>query len=356
MQRRAHVRFERGALAALVVFAHLALIWLFIQARVAAPEVDSAEAIVAVLLDRPRGVPPGSAPASADAPTLTPRISWAPPVLDIVLNEESEAPLADQDAPQPEPQLASQPSGVAKGAGTEGEGVSGGGTGVTIVQRVLPKYPQRSVRLGEEGTVVVQVQVNEKGRVSDIRVARGSGHQRLDSAALEAVRRWKFIPAVRESRPVSTWGETELRFVLYPFVFSRVAEQPLEEQIKAGVTEEATAGGATGLRHFIQTFSGAGFAEGAPSHASREIGKLRDALEAWGPVQAVEFKAAFGDHRWSRYDIKPQYRTGTTGNTVDLRWDIYEVRHERGTSLWRIALDRNGTVWAAHARDASVDP
>jgi hypothetical protein len=126
-----------------------------------------------------------------------------------------------------------------------------------------------------------------------------------------------------------------------------------EEQVKAGVGEVATPEGEAGLRRFIQDFSGAGFLDAT---ARRDSAKFRAALEDWGAVQAVEFKAAFGDHRWTRYDIKPEYRTAGTGAAIELRWDIYQVRHERGTSLWRIALDGNGTVWAAQARDASANP
>lgn len=348
-------------MAALVLLVHVALVWIFIQARVNAPvDTSLVEPIVAMFLDQPRGVPPGSAPMAADPPPTVPQISWAPPVLEIVLTEEPEPPLADQDAPQLEPNTASSSASEATGSGSANDGLSGGGHGLVVVERILPRYPERSMRLGEEGTVVLQVQVNEKGRVADVKLARGSGYQRLDSAAMAAIRRWKFIPAARDSRPVSSWGETELRFILYPFVFSRVSEQWMDrapdEQVKAGVTEVATGGGDVGLRRFIQDFSGAGLVDASTRDPGSDTAKFRAALNEWGPVQAVEFKAAYGDHQWRPYGIKPQYRTGTTGNTVDLRWDVYEVRHERGTSLWRVGLDRNGTVWVAQARPVNAMP
>jgi protein TonB len=346
-------------LAAAVLLAHVALVWLFIQARVAAPDVSAlAEPIVAMLLDQPRAVSPGSAPMSSVPPPTAPTIRWAPPVMEITLSEEPDAPIVDQDAPQLEPNTASASTAETTGSGTATDGLSGGGHGLVVLERVLPRYPTSSVRLGEEGTVTVQALVNEKGQVTDVKLARGSGFKRLDNAALAAIRRWKFIPRMRDSKPVSTWGETELRFILYPFTFSRVSEESMQqvrgEQVKTGVSEAATTGGDVGLRRFIQDFSGAGLADAG--NPGNQTAKFRAELEKWGAVQAVEFKASFGDHQWSRYEIKPQFRTGASGNTVDLRWDIYEVRHERGTSLWRVALDRNGTVWVAQARSLNAEP
>lgn len=65
-----------------------------------------------------------------------------------------------------------------------------------------PAYPAISKRLRETGTVILRVSLDEKGVVQDIAVQTSSDFQRLDQAALEAVRQWRFIPASRGAQPV----------------------------------------------------------------------------------------------------------------------------------------------------------
>lgn len=56
-------------------------------------------------------------------------------------------------------------------------------------------YPAMSRRLGEEGTVVLLLTVNEEGRVTEAKVQTTSGFDRLDEAATkEAARSWRFLP------------------------------------------------------------------------------------------------------------------------------------------------------------------
>jgi protein TonB len=60
-----------------------------------------------------------------------------------------------------------------------------------------PRYPALSLELNESGTVRVRVQVSAEGRPLEVGLVQSSGHPRLDRAALEAVRQWRFIPAKR---------------------------------------------------------------------------------------------------------------------------------------------------------------
>ena len=76
------------------------------------------------------------------------------------------------------------------------------------------------------------------------------------------------------------------------------------------------------------------------------------ALKAWGEVQNVRFAGSVAGNRWRSYEVKPQFLRGSARETVELRWDLYQVWHERGTSEWRIALDRNGRVWCANVGSA----
>lgn len=68
----------------------------------------------------------------------------------------------------------------------------------------LPPYPTISQRLGEQGTSQLQVSINTEGAVSDCKVSKSSGSQRLDDAACEYVKgHWKWQPPTQEGKPVS---------------------------------------------------------------------------------------------------------------------------------------------------------
>jgi protein TonB len=65
------------------------------------------------------------------------------------------------------------------------------------LHRPNPVYPALSKRLREEGTVVLRVNLDSQGNVLDITIEKSSSFQRLDQAALEAVKLWRFVPAKR---------------------------------------------------------------------------------------------------------------------------------------------------------------
>jgi protein TonB len=58
-----------------------------------------------------------------------------------------------------------------------------------------PVYPERARQLGQEGTVLLAVEVNAEGRVNRLSVKQTSGFSSLDQAAMRAVRNWVFEPA-----------------------------------------------------------------------------------------------------------------------------------------------------------------
>lgn len=76
-----------------------------------------------------------------------------------------------------------------------------------------PAYPALSRRLGEQGRVILRVLVNTAGQADEVEVRGSSGYPRLDDAARDTVRGWKFVPASRGEQPVAAW-------VLIPISFS----------------------------------------------------------------------------------------------------------------------------------------
>jgi protein TonB len=80
-------------------------------------------------------------------------------------------------------------------------------------RRFQPDYPPTSRRLGEEGSVILQVLVGTDGKVQDGKVKTSSGFPRLDEAALKhALRAWRFTPGTEDGVPVATWHSVKVTF------------------------------------------------------------------------------------------------------------------------------------------------
>lgn len=80
--------------------------------------------------------------------------------------------------------------------------------------RVEPTYPAASRRAGEEGSVRLKVLVDERGKPREVQVTKGSGFERLDQAAIEAVRKWRFVAATDGTHPISAWTQVAITFRL----------------------------------------------------------------------------------------------------------------------------------------------
>jgi protein TonB len=67
-----------------------------------------------------------------------------------------------------------------------------------------PEYPIEAALNGQQGVVVVVVHVSPAGTAVGVDLVRSSGYVLLDSAARDAVLRWRFLPAVRDGEPVAS--------------------------------------------------------------------------------------------------------------------------------------------------------
>lgn len=77
-----------------------------------------------------------------------------------------------------------------------------------------PGYPPLARRRGWQGIVKLKVRVLASGRPTDIRVQIGSGFTSLDEAAIDAVQRWRFIPAQRGNVAIDEWVLVPVEFRL----------------------------------------------------------------------------------------------------------------------------------------------
>ncbi len=76
-----------------------------------------------------------------------------------------------------------------------------------------PAYPPLSRRLGETGRVMLRVLIGADGQPKDVRIAQSSGYERLDQAAQETVRKWRFVPGTRNGVPTEMWNNVPINFV-----------------------------------------------------------------------------------------------------------------------------------------------
>jgi TonB family protein len=74
-------------------------------------------------------------------------------------------------------------------------------------------YPARALDLGIEGTVYVQAKINEKGKMVEAVVVKRVDPQ-LDEAALDAVRKTTFTPAMLEGEPIRMRIMIPIKFLL----------------------------------------------------------------------------------------------------------------------------------------------
>lgn len=77
-----------------------------------------------------------------------------------------------------------------------------------------PTYPSMSRRLREQGRVVLDVYILANGRVGELRIKQSSGSKRLDDAAMQAVKKWQYVPAHRGSEAIPFWYIQPVSFSL----------------------------------------------------------------------------------------------------------------------------------------------
>jgi protein TonB len=112
--------------------------------------------------------------------------------------------------------------GVGPGVGDgRGGGVGGGvfrvGGGVSAPKATFapdPEYSEEARKAKFQGTCVLWLIVGPDGHPRDIRVSRTLGLG-LDEKAIEAVKNWKFEPAMKDGKPVAVQINVEVDFRLY---------------------------------------------------------------------------------------------------------------------------------------------
>ncbi|WP_292993245.1 energy transducer TonB [Nitrosomonas sp.] len=85
---------------------------------------------------------------------------------------------------------------------------------VSCPKLTAPDYPAISRRMGEEGKLILRVELDETGHIDEAKVINSSGYERLDAAALTAVKSWQCNPSLRNGQPVRAVALQPFNFVL----------------------------------------------------------------------------------------------------------------------------------------------
>jgi periplasmic protein TonB len=142
-------------------------------------------------------------------------IAAPPPVVRIA----APSPVATVPNPPPVPPVVTAPPAppaapVAAAPPAPAQPADGGDLSSKMIAAKPPAYPLESRRKKEEGTVVLTVLLDTQGRVSDVAIAQSSGSERLDHAALTAVKDWRWSPVLKNGVPVMVQGRVKIPFIL----------------------------------------------------------------------------------------------------------------------------------------------
>jgi protein TonB len=190
--------FSRGPIGFVVIGVHLALIYAVFVSLGIIEMPGGAKPMEAVIIDQP--VTEQSEPVPVVKPDLDQPPIETPPMENVI--PEIEVPV---DVPPPENAITAQTAPAQPVAETANMKVS---------RRVDPIYPAGSRRDGEQGTGMFRVLVDERGKPMDVQVLKSSGFPRLDEAAMTAIRKWAFSPAVQNSQAVKSWTRVQVTFNL----------------------------------------------------------------------------------------------------------------------------------------------
>ncbi len=157
----------------------------------------------------PVPAPPVPAPVAQPAPLPVPQ-----PLASESLPMPELAPAADPAPQPPAPLPVAQAPAEPAPAAVEEVPLSQPLFAADYLRNPKPRYPMISRRMGEEGLVKLRVYVTSAGEPRQVELKESCGFPRLDQAALDVVRNWRFVPARRGEAPVDAWVVVPIRFTL----------------------------------------------------------------------------------------------------------------------------------------------
>ncbi|MEP6785685.1 MAG: TonB family protein [Sphingomonadales bacterium] len=78
-----------------------------------------------------------------------------------------------------------------------------------------PPYPPALERMDIEGKVTVRVQIGTDGRVAAVELVRADDPAFFTTTRDQALRRWRFRPAMRDGQPITSWVTKTVVFTIH---------------------------------------------------------------------------------------------------------------------------------------------
>ncbi|GLK88583.1 energy transducer TonB [Pseudomonas turukhanskensis] len=233
--RRHHVapvgalsRREKLLLAILAVVAHGGLIYWLNQhptppLPVVPPEIPPME------IEFTRPAPPVVEPPPPPPPP-PPVVEPPPPVVDELAAKPAPKPIPKPKPtpppkpvpkpvapppPTPAPPPVAAPAPVAPPAPPAPAPVTPPSANAAYLKNPAPEYPSLAQRRGWEGTVLLRVHVLANGSPAEIQIQTSSGRELLDNAAVQAVKRWQFVPSKQGDVARDGWVSVPIGFKLH---------------------------------------------------------------------------------------------------------------------------------------------
>ncbi len=216
-------RFAWGLFAAVLVL-HAGVVWILRQYVAVQPELPKPAPLAVnwVTLPTPTAPPePLSAPrsnrvsASLPPPATPPTVAVTQPTALPVPLQAAESASVTPEAPTPTPATtAPAVANPAPAAAPPSPQTLIPPSAIRYLEAPAPQYPRASRRLGETGTVVVRVYVDEAGLPRTVQVAQSSGFTQLDDAAVAAVQQARFVPYLENGRATAGWARIPFPFEL----------------------------------------------------------------------------------------------------------------------------------------------
>lgn len=156
---------------------------------------------------------PPEPPKPEPKPKVQPRIKPVPRQL---LQPQPVAERIMEQAPEPAPVVVAQAAPVIE-APVRAETapvVEAPRFNAAYLNNPPPVYPLAARRRGNEGKVLVRAEIQTDGSCSRVELKKTSGSELLDQAALEAVRKWHFVPAKKGGQAITAWVEVPITFKL----------------------------------------------------------------------------------------------------------------------------------------------
>jgi protein TonB len=181
-----------------------------------------------------KGNPPKFAPVQI-VPPKAPPLEEAKIKVDPTINVQTDLKMAKSNVNQigmPNSPLVGMSMGNGKGTGLgsgNGNGMgpgTGGNTGggyarigggvsaPVVLYQPEPEFSEEARKAKVAGNVLVYLVVDENGKPQHVRVIRGIGLG-LDEKAVEAVRNYKFKPAMKAGQPVAVEMNVEVNFQIF---------------------------------------------------------------------------------------------------------------------------------------------